>query len=122
MTEAALLAIGEVADATGVAVSAIRYYDEFGIVTPVSRAGGKRRFSADAVGRVNFVRRAQEAGFALEDIKAILDDRARQWPELLRSHLETLRTKRADLDAMISMLEEVERCGCDIVAECPRTT
>lgn len=122
MTEAASLAIGEVADATGVAVSAIRYYDELGIVTPVGRVGGKRRFSSDVIGRVSFVRRAQEAGFTLDDIRAVLDDQARQWPELVRSHREALTAKRAELDVLIAMLEEVERCGCDIVAECPRTS
>ena len=114
------LAIGEVAQRTGVAVSAIRYYDELGIVTPSSRVGGKRRFSPDAVGTVSFVRRAQEAGFSLEEIKSILNDRSRQWPELVAAQLERLRAKRSELDVMIGLLEEVERCGCQVVAECPR--
>jgi DNA-binding transcriptional MerR regulator len=68
------------------------------------------------------VRRAQDAGFTLSDVKTILDDQARRWPALVRDHLETLRTKRAQLDVMISMLEEVGRCGCEIVAECPRVS
>lgn len=120
MTVTTLLPIGELAEATGVSISAIRYYDELGIVTPAGRVGGKRRFAAGAVGRVSFVRRAQDVGFTLEDIRTILDDQARQWPAVVRSHLATLRERRAQLDIMISTLEEVERCGCKIVAECPR--
>jgi DNA-binding transcriptional MerR regulator len=117
---ATLLPIGQLAKATGVSISTIRYYDEIGIVNPAGRVGGKRRLAPEAIGRISFVRRAQEAGFTLSDIKTILDDQARLWPALVRTHLESLRTKRAQLDVMISMLEEVERCGCEIVAECPR--
>lgn len=119
MTVTTLLPIGELAGATGVSVSVIRCYDQLGIVTPVSRVGGKRRFAPEAIGRFSFVRRAQEAGLTLDDIKMILDDQARQWPAVVRNHLATLRERRAQLDAMISMLEQVERCGCEIVAECP---
>lgn len=114
------LAIGEVAVETGVAVSAIRYYDELGIVAPSSRVGGKRRFSPDVIGTVSFVRRAQEAGFTLEEIKRILDDQAGEWADLVAVQLDRLREKRAELDVMIATLEEVRRCGCQVVAACPR--
>ena len=63
MSAVALLPIGEVADSTGVTVSAVRYYDEIGVITATTRIGGKRRFDPDTVGRVSFIRRAQEAGF-----------------------------------------------------------
>ena len=56
-----LLPIGEVARSTGLAVSAVRYYDEIGVITASARVGGKRRFDPDTVGRVSFIRRAQEA-------------------------------------------------------------
>lgn len=122
MTRDSLLAIGEVADATDVTVATIRYYDELGIVTPTSRVGGKRRFTTDAIGRVSFVRRAQATGMSLDDIKTILDDRDRQWPQIVAGHVDRLRQQRDELDTMIAMLEEVQRCGCDVVAECPRVS
>ena len=122
MTTDLLVTIGELAETTGTTVSAIRYYDEVGLVTPAARVGGKRRFSTDAIGRVSFIRRSQSAGFTLEDIKTILDDRAGQWPELVNDHLATLRSRRDQLDVMITTLEEVQRCGCSVVAECPRVT
>ncbi len=114
------LTIGKVADATGVTVSAIRYYDEFGLVEPLCRVGGKRQFHPDTIGRISFIRRAQEAGFTLNDIKQILNDQAGTWPDLVDRHLGDLLQRRAELDTMIAMLEEFQRCGCDVVAQCPR--
>jgi len=68
-----LLAIGEVAARTGVSVSALRHYHELGLIEPALRIGGKRRFEAQVVGRVNFIRRAQRFGFNLAEIGEILD-------------------------------------------------
>ncbi len=114
------LAIGQVAEAAGVSVSAIRHYDEVGLVHPTGRVGGKRRFGADAVARVSFIRQAQAVGFSLTDIKALLDDEDGEWLALLDDHLVGLRRRRDELDAMIAVLEEARRCGCDVVARCPR--
>ena len=124
-TEAALredveLGIGEVATAAGVGVSTIRYYDELGLITPVRRVGGNRRFDPDVVARLTFVRRAQQSGFSLDDIKSLLDDQDSQWPEIVDVHLGKLRRQRDELDVIISALEEAQRCGCDVVAHCPR--
>ncbi len=119
MTEAAHLTIGAVADATGLAVSAVRYYDEIGLVPAASRVGGKRRFRQDAVGRVAFIRRAQEAGFTLVEISLILDDTAGGWRDLVDSKVAELISRRSRLDQMIARLGEVRTCGCDAVAHCP---
>ena len=63
-----LLSIGQVAQTTGLAVSAVRYYDDIGLIEASARVGGKRRFAPEIVGRVSFVQRAQEAGFSLDEI------------------------------------------------------
>lgn len=114
------LAIGAVADATGLAVTAIRYYDEIGIIEPSSRIGGKRRFASETVGRISFIRRAQDAGFSLDEIARLLDDRSGGWNQLVTDKLDELSERRARLDEMIAMIEEMARCGCEVVAECPR--
>ena len=77
MSSTRLLPIGEVAETTGIAVSAVRYYADIGVISTASRVGGKRRFDADTVGRVSFIRRAQEVGFSLDEIRRILDDEHR---------------------------------------------
>ena len=120
MSAVALLPIGEVADSAGVAVSAVRYYDEIGVITATARVGGKRRFDPDTVGRVSFIRRAQEAGFSLEEIRTILDDAQGGWHDLVEEKLAELSERRDRLDTMIAMLGEIRDCGCEVVASCPR--
>lgn len=113
------LTIGQVADRTGLAVSAIRYYDDIGLLEPLARVGGKRRFPVSAVGRISFVRRSQEAGFSLDEIASILDDTSGGWRSLVDAKRQELRERRARLDTMIDILSEIGECGCEIVAECP---
>ena len=119
MSVAALLPIGEVADSTGVTVSAVRYYDEIGVITATTRIGGKRRFDPDTVGRVSFIRRAQEAGFSLDEIRTLLDDTKGGWRDLVEDKLAELSERRDRLDVMISMLGDMRDCGCEVVASCP---
>jgi len=116
-----LLPIGRVARETGTTVSAIRYYEEIGLVAPQARVGGKRRFHPDVVGRISFIRRAQEVGFSLDEIRLILTDHVGGWPDLVDEKIATLTERRAKLDWMISMLGEIRDCGCDAVALCPRS-
>ena len=119
MSAVALLSIGEVAASTGVAVSAVRYYDEIGVITATARVGGKRRFDPDTVGRVN-LRRAQEVGFSLEEIRTILDDTQGGWRDLVEDKLAELLERKDRLDTMTAMLAEIRDCGCAAVAFCPR--
>ena len=120
MTQVAELPIGQVAKASGVSVATIRYYDELGLITPVRRLGGKRRFSPEVIPRVSFIRRAQTAGFSLTDIKTLLDDGQGTRLTVIDRQLADLRKRRDELEVMIATLEEVRRCGCDVVTECER--
>ena len=119
MSSIRLLPIGEVAETTGIAVSAVRYYEDIGMISAATRVGGKRRFDTDTVGRVRFIRTAQEVGFSLEEIRTILDDELGGWRDLVDAKLVELHDRRNRLDTMISMLTEVRDCGCGAVASCP---
>ena len=118
-TASELLPIGDVARRTGVAVSAVRYYDDIGVIAAIGRVGGKRRFDEATVGRVSFVRRAQEVGFSLEEIRAVLDDEHAGWLELVDHKMVELIERRDHLETMIEMLGEIRQCGCEAVASCP---
>ncbi len=120
MSSPDLLSIGEVARSTGIAVSAVRYYDEVGLVSAVARVGGKRRFEPGTVGRVSFILRSREAGFSLDEIRLILGDEDGGWRHLVESKLVELAERRDRLDTMIGMLTEIRDCGCEVVAACPR--
>ncbi len=122
MSSTDLLAIGEVAKTTGISVSAVRYYEDIGVISSAARVGGKRRFDQATIGRVSFIRRAQEAGFSLEEIGTILDDETGIWRVLVDDKLIELIERRDRLDTMISMLAEIRECGCGAVAACPLVT
>lgn len=69
------LRIGEVARQVDVTVETIRYYEKIGLLEPAERelSSGYRVFPMDAVERLRFVRRGQELGFSLEEIRELLD-------------------------------------------------
>ncbi len=119
MTAEQFLSIGELASITGVTVAALRHYDDVGVVTPVGRVGGKRRFDRDAVSRVNFVRRAQVAGFSLAEINEVLTDTPARAQELVAVKIAELRQQQAELELAIAALEEIQACECNTVASCP---
>ena len=113
------LTAGEVARRSGSSVSALRYYDELGLISTTRRVGGKRRFEPTMVGRVNFIRRAQEFGFTLNQIRTLLDDTDREWPDMVRARRSELIAQRERLDILIAILDEIGDCGCEVVASCP---
>lgn len=114
------LSIGAVAERTGLAVSAVRYYDEIALIETVERVGGKRRFDPSTVGRVNFIRRCQDAGLALDEIRVMLDDADGAWRGVVDAKIGELERRRTELDEMIAFLIEMSDCGCTVVAGCPR--
>jgi len=67
-----LLAIGEVAERAGVSVSALRFYEEQGIVRSVRSSGGQRRYARSELRRVAFIKAAQRVGLSLDEIRAAL--------------------------------------------------
>lgn len=113
-----LLAIGDVAAATGVSARTLRYYDELGLIKATTRVGGKRRFERSEVDRVDFVRRAQRVGFSLDAIGLLLNDTTGGWNAIVAQKLEDLRAQRDELNSMISELERVQSCGCGGVTTC----
>lgn len=97
--------IGEVATRAGVSVQAVRLYERRGILKRVERLrSGYRDYSRDTVALVRFIKRAQQHGFTLGEIKSLIDLRDAE-----RSNTEPARrlaeAKIAALDAQIKRLE-----------------
>jgi DNA-binding transcriptional MerR regulator len=67
-----LLTIGELAERTGVARSALRYYGELGLLHPTARQSGRRRYNEGAVAVVGVILLLQDAGFSLGEIRQIM--------------------------------------------------
>ena len=120
------MTIGRLADVAGVNVETIRYYQRRGLMSePEKPTHGHRRYAADAVKRVRFIKRAQVLGFALEEITSLLElDEAHacaETRELAAHKLEIIETKLADLTAMRKALTTLLR-QCDAGAmkgNCP---
>jgi len=101
MVQGQALTIGRLAEAGGVGVETIRFYQRRGRLDTPARDGGIRRYGADDLRRLRFIKEAQAAGFTLEEIKELLDldasaDRARAL-ELAAARIEALNSKIAEL-------------------------
>jgi MerR family transcriptional regulator, redox-sensitive transcriptional activator SoxR len=119
------LSIGEVAKRTGVAISALRYYEKEGLLRTDRTEGGQRRYPRDVIRRISFVRIAQRVGLSLEEIRDALEtlpndrtptksDWARlsnTWRSRLDDQIATLTRLRDDLTSCIG-------CGCLSLKAC----
>jgi len=101
--------IGEIAQAAGVGVETIRYYERRGLVLQPGKAPGSyRRYGAGHVGRVRFIKRAQALGFSLEEIASLLEledgtDR-RSIRRIATQRLDETRRRIADLQGIERVL------------------
>src|SRR5579864_9711753 len=115
----ALLTIAEVAQRTGLKSSAIRYYEEFGILPPAIRVSGQRRYDQVALYRLAVVQRARQAGFTLDEIRTLFfgfEDGTRaeaRWRRLADSKLAELNAIADEIKSMQTLLEQMKaRCHC----------
>lgn len=119
------LPIGAVARRTGLAVSAIRYYEEVGLVSGARDRAGRRRFRRSDIRRLSFIRILQQFGFSLSEIRETLvrlPDGRTVTPADWRRIGASLRT---DLDQRIATLEKLRDdldgcigCGCLSLKRC----
>jgi MerR family redox-sensitive transcriptional activator SoxR len=121
-----LLTIGEVARRSGVAASALRYYEERGLITSVLRAGsGHRRYPRSVLRRIAFIVFAQRIGLSLEEIGAELTKlpgghvpTARDWSRLSRSWTARIDQRMAELQRLRDGLTSCIGCGCLSLERC----
>ena len=119
------MTIGEVSDRTGVAVSALRFYDAEGFITSIRSAGGQRRFSREVLRRIAFIRVAQTVGLTLDEIRDALATLPRGRTPTKADWARLSRAWRPRLDAQIALLERLRDqltscigCGCLSLQAC----
>jgi MerR family mercuric resistance operon transcriptional regulator len=119
------MTIGKLAQASGVHVETIRYYQRRGLLPePPRPAGSVRRYGTDTVARLGFIRRAQELGFTLEEVKALLKlgvtPNCRDARSLAAKKLSLVEARLADLDRMRKALRAlVRQCDQGGARRCP---
>jgi MerR family transcriptional regulator, redox-sensitive transcriptional activator SoxR len=119
------LSIGEVAGRSGLSVSAIRFYEEKGLVTSTRTAGGQRRYRRDVLRRLAFVQVAQRVGLSLEEIAQALATLPAEAAPSRRDWSVLSAAWRPRLDERIRMLERLRDdldscigCGCLSLDRC----
>jgi MerR family redox-sensitive transcriptional activator SoxR len=120
-----LLTVGEVADRSGFAASAIRFYDKEGLITATRTSGGQRRFERSMLRRLAFIRAARNVGLTLDEIATALDTlpdsrtptRA-DWARLSKDWRARLDDQIAGLMALRDSLDSCIGCGCLSLKRC----
>jgi MerR family redox-sensitive transcriptional activator SoxR len=125
MVEVKRFSIGEVAQRAGVATSALRFYEDEGLIRSERNSSGHRRYHADVLRRVSFIRTAQRVGLSLADIHDALaslpDGRtptAEDWGRLAASWRPRLDDRIAVLTRLRDQLDGCIGCGCLSLASC----
>lgn len=119
------LPIGDLARRTGLSISAIRFYEEKGLVQPMRTGGNQRRFLRSDIRRLSFILIAQQLGLALSEIEDELaklpqgrTPNAKDWRAISASIRNQLDQKIAQLTRTRSKLDGCIGCGCLSLSRC----
>ena len=110
--------IGSLAKAAGVGIQTVRFYERNGLLAQPPRFGpGYRQYSADHLSRIRFIKRAQELGFSLKEVTALLGLTAnpRTTCAEVKTHADR---KRAEIDAKIRDLQRMKRSLEELAKAC----
>lgn len=119
------LSIGEVSRRSGIAPSALRYYEGLGLIASTRTGGGRRRYRRAVLRRLAVVRAAQHVGLSLEEVHSAFAGVAVEVAPTRRQWARMSATWRTGLDARITELEQVRDnlascvgCGCLSMRQC----
>ncbi|MFC3714152.1 redox-sensitive transcriptional activator SoxR [Sphingoaurantiacus capsulatus] len=125
MSAPALLTIGELARRTGLSVSAIRFYEARGLVSPIRTGGNQRRFLRSDIRRLSFALIAQQLGLTLGEIEAELATLPHGRAPTQADWAKISARVRGAIDTRIAMLERTREllgtcigCGCLSLTNC----
>jgi MerR family redox-sensitive transcriptional activator SoxR len=120
-----LLTIGELSERSGVASSALRFYEERGLISSERASSGHRRFARPVIRRVAFIVFAQRVGLSLEEIGHELAKlpadrvpRRRDWSRLSSAWSARIEERIAELERLKAGLTECIGCGCLSLDRC----
>jgi DNA-binding transcriptional MerR regulator len=122
MPENSLVPIGELARRTGVAASALRYYERIGLLSPAERAGERRHYPPSSAERVALIRLYQDAGFTLAEIRRLLATMNRgrpAWDRLAERKIAELDARIADAQRARKLIEHALQCPYRDHLDCP---
>jgi MerR family transcriptional regulator, redox-sensitive transcriptional activator SoxR len=120
-----VLTISELAERSGTAPSALRYYEELGLIAAERTAGNQRRFARHMLRRVAFIKAGRQLGLSLRELKTALDrlpaDKAptrADWSKVARVWQARIQQRIAELERMAATLDGCIGCGCLSLRRC----
>lgn len=121
------MTISEVAKRFGLRASAIRYYEQIGVLLPPRRVGGQRRYDESVLAKIAVIQRARETGFNLDEIRALFfgfqqgTPPSQRWRRLSEKKLQELEAQRMRIQSMQELIRRMIRnCNCEALDECGR--
>ncbi|MGJ8544469.1 MAG: MerR family transcriptional regulator [Sulfitobacter sp.] len=120
-----MFSIGQLSKRTGVKIPTIRYYEQVGLIEAAERSeGNQRRYSAQGLSRLSFIRHSRDLGFSVEDIKGLIE--LSQHPEkpcadahnIACAHLRDVQARIAKLRRLERELKRISKCDAEILANC----
>jgi len=119
------LTVGELAQRSGVAASALRFYESRGLISSRRNKGGQRRYERAMLRRVAVIRAAQAVGLSLDEIRSALDalpsgrtPNTRDWERLSRGWRRKLDARIEELERLRDRLTSCIGCGCLSLSTC----
>lgn len=114
--------IGELARRTGVATSALRYYERIGLLPPAERVSQRRHYPPSTAERVALIRLYQDAGFTLAEIGpmvATVSEGRRAWGHLAERKMAELDARIAEAQRAKDLIEHALQCRHEDLLRCP---
>ncbi len=114
------LSIGELANRTGIAPSALRYYEELGLIPPASRVSGKRRYNRSVVEHLGMILLLRDVGFSLSEIKTLIASTSpEEWRDLAHHKVKELDGRIVRAQVARVALQHSLQCRHQNLFECP---
>lgn len=116
--------MGDIVQRTGVPASTIRYYEEIELLPPAARVNGRRRYDDTILPKLNVIRLAQQAGFTLAEIQALLHNfpadapPSARWQVMAEQKLTELDERIQTIQTMKGILEQTLNCECATLEDC----
>jgi MerR family redox-sensitive transcriptional activator SoxR len=120
------MSISQVAREFGIRASALRYYEQIGILPSPERVSGQRRYDRTTLYRLAIIQRARQTGFSLTEIRALFFGFRAQtpisarWKKLSRKKLSELTAIIQQIRTMQRLLLQIQKCHCRAIEQCGR--
>jgi DNA-binding transcriptional MerR regulator len=115
-----LRSIGELSERTGVPTTALRYYDELGLVRPAARAAGRRPYAASAVREVGLILFLRKIGFSLAEIGRFIAGERQSRRDMIDHKLAQLAEQQHRIEVARTALEHGRQCPASDLMKCSR--